>query len=137
MTTPEPGQAQGGGAGREQPARLIEEFGNGWERRLPDAMVQVFTPDGVFLPSPFDERLEGRAAIARYWLDVPLEQAEVSFRSGEIFLAGPWFATEFKCTFRRVRTGEWIEIAGALFCETTDGKISEMRMYWHRSPAPR
>jgi len=23
---------------------------------------------------------------------------------------------------------------GAIFCETKDGKISEMRMYWHRSP---
>jgi len=137
MTSPEVGHVPGGGAERGQYAQLIEEFGRGWERGTPDAMAQVFSPNGVLLPSPFDDRLEGRAAIARYWLDVPLEQAEVSFRFGEILAAGPWFATEFKCTFRRVRTGEWMEIAGALFCETTDGKISEMRMYWHRSPAPR
>ena len=25
-----------------------------------------------------------------------------------------------------------LDVRGALFCETADGKISEMRMYWHR-----
>src|SRR6266550_799122 len=64
--------------------------------------------------------------------DIPLYQAETNFSSGEIYAAGPWFATEFRCTFRRRRTGEQVDARGAIFCETKDGKISEMRMYWHR-----
>jgi len=72
------------------------------------------------------------AAIRGYWKDVPLHQSEVSFRAGEIYAAGPWFATEFRCTYRRRRTGDKVDARGAIFCETKDGKIAEMRMYWHR-----
>jgi len=51
-----------------------------------------------------------------------------------VYVAGPWFATEFRCTYRRRRSGEWVDARGAIFCETKDGKITEMRMYWHRQP---
>jgi ketosteroid isomerase-like protein len=114
---------------------MIEQFGNAWEQGAPDRITEAFTEDAVFLPSPFDAPIKGTAAIAEYWKDIPVEQAEVSFRFGEIFVAGPWFSTEYKCTFRRRRTGQMIDVRGALFCETDEGKIAEMRMYWHRSAA--
>src|SRR5437867_5203023 len=81
------------------------------------------------------QRQERRHRCHRdYWKDVPLNQAEVTFRSGELYEAGPWFATEFRCTYRRRRTGDWVDARGAMFCETKDGKVTEMRMYWHRYP---
>lgn len=112
---------------------MIERFGQAWEQGSSDGIADAFTEEAVFVPSPFDSPIRGRAAIAEYWKDIPTEQAEVSFRFGEIFVAGPWFATEYKCTFRRRRTGQAIDVRGALFCETEEGKISEMRMYWHRT----
>ena len=120
---------------RARYSEMIEQFGKAWEQGLPEEMTNVFSDDAVFLASPFDEPLRGKSAIAAYWQDVPLEQADVSFRFGEIFAAGPWFSTEYKCTFRRRRTGQMIDVRGALFCETDDDKISEMRMYWHRTGA--
>ncbi len=111
---------------------LVDTFGRGWERSDVDAICSVFTPDAVFLETPFSKPDQGIAAIRGYWKDIPTFQAEISFRSGEIYVAGPWFATEFRCTFRRRRTGERVDARGALFCETKDGKITEMRMYWHR-----
>jgi len=113
---------------------LLERFGAGWERGDVDAIAAVFAPDAVFLGTPFAERSTGIDAIRAYWKDVPLNQAEVTFKAGEIHVAGPWFAAEFRCTYRRRRTGEWVDTRGAIFCETKDGKITEMRMYWHRSP---
>jgi ketosteroid isomerase-like protein len=113
---------------------LVDAFGAAWERGDVDAITAVFTPDATFLETPFSERAVGMAAIRAYWSDVPATQADVSFRSGEIYVAGPWFATEFRCTYRRRRTGEWVDARGAMFCETRDDKVSEMRMYWHRSP---
>ena len=92
---------------------------------------------GSGYPSPFDAAVKGTDAIKEYWRDVPMEQSEIAFRYGEIFVIGPWFSTEFKCPFRRRRTGEPVDIRGALFCETTGDKISEMRMYWHRTIKPR
>jgi len=113
---------------------LLEQFGSAWERGDVDAIAAVFAPDAVFLGTPFGERTAGTDAIRAYWKDVPLNQAEVTFKAGEIHAAGPWFAAEFRCTYRRRRTGEWVDTRGAIFCETKDGKINEMRMYWHRNP---
>jgi len=125
MTTPPPTAAAFGA--------LVARFGAGWEQGNADAMAGIFTEDAVFQPGPFETPIRGRAAIGTYWRDVPREQAEISFRCGEVFVAGPWFATEYKCTFRRRRTGEAIVIRGALFCETAGDLVSEMRMYWERA----
>jgi ketosteroid isomerase-like protein len=112
--------------------QLIDTFGKGWEKGDVDTLADAFAPDAVFIETPFSESLTGVAAIRGYWKDVPLHQSEVSFRAGEIYAAGPWFATEFRCTYRRRRTGDKVDARGAIFCETKDGKIVEMRMYWHR-----
>lgn len=111
---------------------LVDTLAKGWETGDADLVCSVFTPDAVFLETPFSEKTQGQAAIRAWWADMPAHQAEVSFKSGEIFEAGPWFAAEFRLTFRRRRTGEWVDARGALFAETADGKISELRMYWHR-----
>ena len=111
---------------------LIDEFGRGWSKARVEMMMAVFAPEAVFAETPFAEPLRGIDAVRGYWADVPLHQSEISFTAGEIFTVGPWFATEFKCTFRRRRTGEWIDARGAIFCETNGEKITEMRMYWDR-----
>ena len=111
---------------------LIDTFGDAWQVADIDRLVSVFTTDAVFVETPFSRKDTGIGAIRAYWQDLPTTQAEVSFRSGEIFEVGPWFATEFRCTFRRRSSGEWVDARGAIFCETKNGKISEMRMYWHR-----
>jgi ketosteroid isomerase-like protein len=120
---------------RELGRRLIDEFGLGWSRGKPDMIMSVFGADPAFVESPFSEPLRGATAVRAWWADVPLNQAEITFTTGEIFAAGPWFSTEFRCTFRRRRTGEWVETRGAIFCETDGALITEMRMYWHRVPS--
>ncbi|MBA3895470.1 MAG: nuclear transport factor 2 family protein [Gemmatimonadales bacterium] len=117
---------------RELGRSLIDTFGRGWSRGDVDLLVSVFAEDVVFIETPFSEPLRGAEAVRRYWLEVPLYQSEVAFSSGEVFAAGAWFSTEFKCVFRRKRTGEWVDARGAIFCETAGEKITEMRMYWHR-----
>jgi ketosteroid isomerase-like protein len=111
---------------------LIDTFGKGWSRGELDLLMSVYAPEVIFVETPFSEPLRGLDAVRRYWADVPYHQSEVTFTSGEIYSAGPWFSTEFKCVFRRRRTGEWVDARGAIFCETLEDRISEMRMYWHR-----
>jgi ketosteroid isomerase-like protein len=113
---------------------LIDTFGTGWARCDMNLLMSVYTPDAVFVETPFAEPLRGIDAIRGYWNEVPYNQSEITFSSGEIYAAGPWFSTEFKCVFRRRRTGEWVDARGAIFCETEADRISEMRMYWHRQP---
>ena len=111
---------------------LVDTFGKGWARGNIDQLMSVFAPGAVFLETPFSQPIQGAEAIRRYWLDVPLHQSEITFTSGEIYGAGPWFSTEFKCVFRRKRSGELVDARGAIFCETAAGQVTEMRMYWHR-----
>jgi ketosteroid isomerase-like protein len=118
---------------RELGRKLVSEFEAGWAKGDVNRIMGLFTEDAVFLETPFAEPIRGASAIRRYWSDVPVNQAEIKVTSGEIYAAGPWFSTEFKATFRRRRTGDWIEARGALFCETDGVRITEMRMYWHRN----
>jgi ketosteroid isomerase-like protein len=111
---------------------LIDTFGQGWTRTQVDILLSVFAPDARFIETPFAQPLVGVEAIREYWREIPYYQSEITFTSGEIYVVGPWFSTEFKCTFRRRRTGEWVDARGAIFCETAGDKITEMRMYWHR-----
>ncbi|MBL8978279.1 MAG: nuclear transport factor 2 family protein [Gemmatimonadetes bacterium] len=123
---------QNGGELRQLGRTLVDEFGRGWSKAKVDVMMSVFAPEPVFQETPFSEPLRGQDAVRGYWADVPLHQSEISFTAGEIFVVGPWFATEFKCTFRRRRTGEWVDARGAMFCETDGARITEMRLYWDR-----
>jgi len=111
---------------------LIDTFTAGWSKADVATIMSVFTENAVFLETPFSPPATGTDAIRRYWADVPYNQSEITATSGEIYVAGPWFSTEFKVVFRRRRTGEWVEARGAIFCETEGDKISEMRMYWQR-----
>jgi len=127
MTSPQPTSIT-----RDQARELVDSFARGWSKAQVDTILSTFTSDAVFIETPFADPLQGSESIRKYWSDVPYHQAEITVTTGEIFSAGPWFATEFKVVFRRRRTGEWVEARGALFCETKEARISEMRMYWHR-----
>ncbi len=117
---------------RELGRSLVDTFGKGWSRANLELLLSVFTPEIRFVETPFGAPFEGIDAVRDYWRDVPYYQSEITFTSGEIFVAGPWFSTEFRCVFRRRRTGEWVDARGAIFCETDGSLITEMRMYWHR-----
>ena len=110
----------------------MDTLGSGWSTGDIALLMSVYASDAVFIETPFTPALRGTDAIRGYWNEVPYNQSEISFSSGEIYAAGPWFSTEFKCVFRRRRTGEWVEARGAIFCETDSERITEMRMYWHR-----
>ncbi|HEX5387398.1 MAG TPA: nuclear transport factor 2 family protein [Gemmatimonadales bacterium] len=130
-----PTSAEASDATRSLGRALVDTFGRGWSSGDTELLMSVFASQAVFIETPFSSPLNGSEAIRSYWQDVPLHQSEISFSSGEIFSVGPWFSAEFRCVFRRRRTGEWVDARGAMFCETNGEKVSEMRMYWHRSPA--
>ena len=111
---------------------LVDTFAKGWAKPDIALQVSVFVPEAVFIETPFSKPLTGVAAIRGFWADVAYYQSDITVTTGEIYTVGPWFSTEFKATFQRRRTGEWVEARGAMFCETDGTLITEMRMYWHR-----
>lgn len=111
---------------------LTDAFASGWTRGRVDLMLDCFAEGGVLIETPFSTPLTGTEAIRSWASDIPYDQSETTFSTGEVFVAGPWFSTEFKLVFRRRKTGEWVEARGAFFAETDGAKITELRMYWHR-----
>ena len=111
---------------------MVDAFAEAWTKGKPEAMVDVFAEGAVFLETPFSAPISGPDAIRQWASDIPYYQSEANFTTGEVFVAGPWIAAEFKLVFRRRTTGDWVDARGALFAETDGEKITEMRMYWHR-----
>ncbi len=126
MTSPDADNLRS--VGRE----IADAFSAAWSRGKPDAMVALFADGATLIETPFAAPVSGLDAIRQWAGDIPYNQSEATFTVGEIFAAGPWFSTEFKLIFRRRRTGDWVEARGAMFAETHDGRITELRMYWHR-----
>lgn len=112
--------------------QLADTLAQGWSRGKVDLIMSVFAEGATFIETPFAAPINGLADLRRWAADIPYHQSEATFTVGEIFAAGPWFSAEFKLTFRRRRTGNWVEARGAMFAETDDGRITELRMYWHR-----
>jgi hypothetical protein len=112
--------------------QLADQLAEGWSKGRPDLMVGVFADEPVFIETPFSAALTGTDAIRQWASDIPYYQSEATFTVGEVFIAGPWFSTEFKLVFRRRTTGEWVDARGAFFAETNGTRITELRMYWHR-----
>lgn len=111
---------------------LLDTLAAGWTKGRVDTMLEVFSDEAVFIETPFATALTGIQAIRGWASDIPYYQSEATFTTGEVYVAGPWFSSEFKLVFQRRTSGEWVEARGALFAETDGTKITELRMYWHR-----
>jgi hypothetical protein len=112
--------------------KLVDTLASGWNKGQVDTMLGVFSEEAVFIETPFSAPRTGISGIREWANDIPYYQSDVTFSTGEIYVAGPWFSTEFKLVFRRRTTGEWVEARGAMFAETDGSLITELRMYWHR-----
>src|ERR1051325_533142 len=89
MTSPQPTSIT-----REQARDLGDTSARGWSKAQVDTLLSAFAPDAIFIETPFADPLQGNEAIRKYWSDVPYHQAEITVATGEIYSAGPWFATE-------------------------------------------
>jgi ketosteroid isomerase-like protein len=117
---------------REHARQLLDTFARGWSKGRVDLLIDLFHPQAILLEAPFSQPVQGHEAIRTWLADIPYHQSEIAFSTGELFVAGPWFSSEFKLVFRRRKTGEWVNARGALFAETDGEQITELRMYWHR-----
>jgi ketosteroid isomerase-like protein len=113
---------------------IAETLAKGWSKARVDVMMSCFAEGAVLIETPFAGRVEGAEAIRAWAADIPYAQSEPRFTVGEVFVAGDlWFSTEFRLVFRRRKSGQWVDARGAMFAETDGAKITELRMYWHRT----
>jgi hypothetical protein len=117
----------------------LERYGRAWSERDPDAAARLFSETATYHETPFDPPAVGRDAIRLYWADVPLTQADISFRGRILAVAGQTAIAAWKATFTRRHTGAQVELDGIFLLRFDDrGLCDELREWWHRreTPAP-
>ena len=73
-----------------------------WETTDADAVVKLFTPNGLYQSTPSDptQTFRGRAAIHKYWTDVTRTQSNIHGIQGTPIVDGNQAAIEIWVTFR-------------------------------------
>ena len=97
--------AQAGSAyrvSRQTAAKSIQGYLNAWETRDADAVVKLFTPNGVYqsIPGVSNQTFVGRKAIHKYWFDVTRPQSMIHGIQGTAIVNGNRAAIEIWVTFR-------------------------------------
>jgi ketosteroid isomerase-like protein len=54
---------------REAASAWLRAYVSAWKSYDPAAIGALFTEDAIYRPTPFDEPIEGRAAIVKSWLE--------------------------------------------------------------------
>ena len=82
-------------------SRWMKGYLSAWENRDADAVIKLFTPNGIYQSVPGDptQTFVGRAAIHKYWFDVTRPQSEISGIQGKPIVEGNRAAIEIWVKF--------------------------------------
>src|SRR5438105_3081658 len=107
MTTLTPGDGQD----------LLAAFKQAWERRVPDQIVELFTPDAEYRPDPFTQPLQGANAIREWWNQIAATQANVEFDAERIWVSGPTILASWHAAYTRRADSRRIRARGFVTLE--------------------
>ena len=111
---------------------LMELYKKAWEKNDPDLISEIFTQEAEYWETPFGPILKGIEEITRYWEKEALVYHNVSFRYGLISENENYFYALWQCECARQSTQTPLEMKGIFFCQTSDGRISQLIEYWHK-----
>ena len=111
----------------------IHTLGRAWETRDADLAAQQFTEDATYQENPFDEPLRGRAAIQRYWADLPREQDDITVTFEILEATASTGIARWTATFTRLPSGQRARLDGVLVASFKDGSTQAhaFREWWH------
>lgn len=100
---------------------LLAAFKQGWEKRAPDMIIELFDKDADYRPHPFAESLVGLNAIRSLWNDIVTTQAHVEFDAERIWVSGSTVLASWHAAYTRRQTAERVRARGFMTLELTEG----------------
>jgi uncharacterized protein (TIGR02246 family) len=87
---------------RRTATKWMQGYLRAWETRDADAVVKLFTPNGVYqsIPGVANQTFVGRKAIHKYWVNVTRPQSMIHGIQGKRVITGNRAAIEIWVTFR-------------------------------------
>lgn len=108
----------------------IERFNEAFNRHDVDAVMAVMTEDCVFdstRPPPDGERIEGQAAVRRFWEELFSRSPHARFETEEAFAAGDRCVVRW--VYHWIRDGVPGHVRGVDVFRVRDGKVAEKLSY--------
>jgi limonene-1,2-epoxide hydrolase len=99
---------------------LLATFKQGWERRAPDMIIELFETNAEYRPDPFAESLQGLNAIRALWNDICATQAHVEFDAERIWVSGATVLASWHAAYTRRASAERVRARGFMTLELND-----------------
>jgi ketosteroid isomerase-like protein len=109
---------------------VVERFNAAFNEHDVDAIMAAMTEDCVFdstRPPPDGERIEGQAAVRRFWEEFFSRSPHARFEAEEVFAAGDRCVVRW--VYHWVRDGVPGHVRGVDLFRVRDGKVAEKLSY--------
>jgi ketosteroid isomerase-like protein len=108
----------------------LARYKSAWERRDPDAMLELFAADAEYRPDPFEPALTGANAIRAHWNESAAQQAHVEFDAERVWVAGRTVLSSWHAAYTRRSSSERVRVRGFMTLELDDdGLVSRLRAW--------
>lgn len=109
---------------------LLAAYKQGWERRSPDVIVELFGTDIDYRPDPFAAPLIGLNAVRALWNDIAATHAHVEFDAERIWVSGATVLASWHAAYTRRTTAERVRARGFMTLELGgDGRVQRFRQW--------
>jgi limonene-1,2-epoxide hydrolase len=108
---------------------LLAAFKRGWERRDPDAIVDLFDEHAEYRVDPFTESLAGSNAIRALWNDIAATQANVEFDAERVWVVGSAVLASWHAAYTRRADGQRLRVRGFSTFELSDAPARRVVRY--------
>jgi ketosteroid isomerase-like protein len=107
---------------------LFARFKQAWEKRDPDAMLELFAEDAEYRVDPFMQPLTGANAIRQHWNTIAAGQDHVEFDAERVWVSGRTVLGSWHAALTQRVTAERVRLRGFSTMELDeDGLIARLR----------
>ena len=107
---------------------LFARFKHAWEKRDPEAMLELYADGAEFKVDPFMAPLVGLNAIREHWNGVVAEQDHIEFDAERVWVSGRTVLGSWHVALTRRATADRVRVRGFSTLELDDdGRILRMR----------
>jgi len=101
---------------------LLAKYKSGWERRDPDALMELFAHNAEFRGGPFDGDITGANAIRAYWNAFAADSANTEFDAERTWVSGATVLASYHAAFTRRADAARVRQRGFMTLELDDSR---------------
>jgi hypothetical protein len=115
----------------------LQRFGRAWKERDPNLAAALFSDDGSYRETPFDEALRGAEAIRAYWVKLPKTRKDIGFTFAILAITDQWGIAHWHGCYTPIDGTTRLELDGILLVSLDDdGRCREFQEWSNRRQLP-